>query len=1294
MVKDARSLGVGLCILTLLWTGGRAEAGDSDFFENKIRPVMADHCFGCHGAKKKKGGLRLDSRAALLRGGDTGPAVKPGHPEKSILMVALKAADPDRIAPMPYKKKQLDAKVIADFESWIRAGATWGTAASPAAGTASKDFRKILLERKSKLPLLQPLRDPPAPRVKDARWAANPIDAFILHRLEAAGLKPAAPTERRTLLRRITFDLIGLPPTPEEIDAFQKDRSPDAFKKVVDRLLKSPHFGEKWARHWLDLVRYGESRGHEFDYSIANPHHYRDYVIRAYNQDVPYPQFVREHIAGDLLPKPRLHPTEGYSESVLGTGWWYLGEWIHSPVDIRGDGMDRVTNSIEVLGKTFLGLTVSCARCHDHKFDPISQDDFYALAGFLKSSNYRQVRFDAIEHNRGVARRLADLKKSGVPPLLRALHQARLPALNRLAPTLMAAREAILGGIESTPVKGRETVFEDFESGTYKGWKVEGTAFGKAPQTLKTISKVQGKINAVGTFFVNSYNVRNGGKGDKLTGKMTSRPFKIAHDWITFWAGGGAHRGKTCVNLLVGGKVVATGTGRNNNQMVHLRWNVRKWRGKQARIEVVDKVTGGWGNVGVDHIVFTDKPGKAAPARHQLSAAASARIAPLAAKRRVNKEVLKAWVEHLINARRDPADPLHAFAVIAGEKNAGPHLAKLAGKPVPPAPDPLKGMDVIADFRSGDATPLIQDGFSFARVRRGDVRIGTDAENPVARVFESGAAVTDPGWGGLKLAGGTAKVQGKVGYLQSGRTLRTSTFTLVHDNVYYLVRGTGRAFAEVDGHRLIQGPLHGSTTTGWKDSKFAWRGHNLRLYRSKDPAHPTHHVHAELTAESPEFEVIAVVQGPRPPALPGAGPNRAVQEAVRTSRSADDLAKRLQTLLRNVSSKSAAGTLGDSPEEAGLAAWIGRHESLFSPANDPGRRKATGLARAYIDARATLHREIKKDSRTAVAIMDGAGADEHLLVRGNHKNPARAVPRRFLEAIAGTEPISHQTGSGRLELARQMTDPKMTPLLPRVMVNRVWHHLFGRGLVPSVDDFGNMGLGASHPDLLDHLASRFTAEGGSIKKLIRSIVLTKTYGMSSAGSSPKAAEVDPTNKLLHRARVRRLQAEAIRDSMLAVSRRLDRTLYGKPVPVALDAFQGGRGRPGSGPLDGKGRRSVYLSVRRNFLHAMLLAFDFPQPFSTMGRRSVSNVPAQALILRNHPFVHNQAEVWAKRLEAEKTSPRKRVAGMFVTAFGRPATPNEISAALKFLEDMAGLKASGWKELAHALFQAKEFIYLN
>ncbi len=332
----------------------------------------------------------------------------------------------------------------------------------------------------------------------------------------------------------------------------------------------------------------------------------------------------------------------------------------------------------------------------------------------------------------------------------------------------------------------------------------------------------------------------------------------------------------------------------------------------------------------------------------------------------------------------------------------------------------------------------------------------------------------------------------------------------------------------------------------------------------------------------------------------------------------------------------------------------------------------------------------------ALALADGTGEDERVHVRGNSKTLGEVVPRRFLEAVAGPDQPAPGRGSGRLELARRMVDPT-NPLTARVMVNRIWKHHFGEGIVRTTDDFGAMGEPPSHPDLLDWLASRFIAEGWSIKAMHRLMVTSSTYRMRSLPVAG-AERVDPTNRLLHRMNVRRLEAEAIRDALLAVSGRLDRTMYGPGVPVHLTVFMDGRGRPEtSGPLDGDGRRSLYLNVRRNFLNPMLLAFDYPAPSATMGRRNVSNVPAQALTLLNDPFVVGQARLWAERSLAEPASPRDRIARLYLSAFGRPPTGREAVAGISFLAAQADRRLDdprAWADLCHVLINVKEFIYID
>jgi hypothetical protein len=353
------------------------------------------------------------------------------------------------------------------------------------------------------------------------------------------------------------------------------------------------------------------------------------------------------------------------------------------------------------------------------------------------------------------------------------------------------------------------------------------------------------------------------------------------------------------------------------------------------------------------------------------------------------------------------------------------------------------------------------------------------------------------------------------------------------------------------------------------------------------------------------------------------------------------------------------------------------------------------VASPFLAEQSRLLARIHTQSRLALAIQDGTGVDECVFLRGSPKALGERVPRRFLEALAGPDPLSAGPGSGRLQLARQMTDPALDPFIGRVFVNRIWHHLFGRGIVASVDNFGVLGEPPTHPELLDHLADRFVRERWSVKRLVRSLVLSSTYRQASR-SDPEADRADPEDLLLHRARLRRLEGEAIRDALLAVSGRLNRTMGGPAIPVYLTAFQEGRGKPASGPLDGDGRRSLYLAVRRNFLSSLLLAFDTPIPFSTVGRRTVSNVPAQALILMNDPFVHQQAEVWARRVLREGGPARERIVRMYRTAFGRPPSSAELRNCLDFVDEQSHTSGdvAAWTDLAHVLFNAKEFVFLE
>ena len=1052
-----------VCLSLALATAAPAEDG-IEFFERQVRPILVARCHECHKSTlpEPKGKLTLDSLAGVLKGGETGPAIVPGKPKESLLVDAINHGD---LYQMPPKTK-LPPEEIAVLTKWVELGAPWPKDAA-STGPAETASTFDLAQRKAEHWCWQPIANPAVPQIRNPQSAIpNPIDAFVLAKLQAKGLSLSPPADPRTLLRRVYFDLIGLPPTPQEVEDFIQGK--ESYEAVVKKLLASPHFGERWGRHWLDLVRYAESRGHEFDPNIPNAFEYRDYVIRALNEDVPYDQFVIEHVAGDLLERPRLHPKEGWNESIIGTGFWFLGEWIHSPVDIRKDECDRVDNQIDVFSKTFLGVTVSCARCHDHKFDAISQADYYALAGYLQSSSYRLTRFETWASDRKTEADLAALDAKYRAEIAAAAAKPIEPKIDELAKRLSADAEK-LGqnelGVMHSDLNGCETI-ADYSNLPAGDWRGEGPAFGSGP-------------------------------------------------------------------VLPGTLVVGAEGG-----------------------------------------------------------------------------------------------------------------------------------------------PLIE-------------------------VAAYGAARLNPFFANLGVAAPGEGDQGRLaGWLRAGQTLKTPKWTLQSGHVHYLIEGAGHVYAAVDSHAMINGPLHNELTKhtgGNSDLPTRWITHDLSRYAG-------HRVHLEFSPkEGEDFRILQVVEGPQRPKAPENRANALVSKGL-TIEQARELIRK--TLILLADDKIAAGP--QPQDRAALANW------LIAAADVAARppKLLADLVAEYAAQREKLQNNLQADSRVCLAMWEGTPTDEHLLIRGNHRTVGPVVPRRFLEASGGREPPEAQQASGntRLDLARHLVDPA-NPLTSRVMVNRVWHHLFGRGIVPSVDNFGVLGQPPTHPELLDHLAHRFMQDGWSLKRLIRSIVLSETYKQASGGREPPEADgaftADPQNLLFHRQNLRRLEGEAIRDAILTVSGRLDRTQFGPSVPVHLTPFMQGRGRPGtSGPLDSNGRRSIYIAVRRNFLPPMMLAFDTPIPASTVGRRNTSNVPAQALILMNDPFVAEQAGVWAKTLLADRSlaTPEARIRRMYLEALSREPTAAETAAAKAFLDaqtreyglsaDAARSDTRAWADLGHVLYNVKEFAFIN
>jgi len=510
--------------------------------------------------------------------------------------------------------------------------------------------------------------------------------------------------------------------------------------------------------------------------------------------------------------------------------------------------------------------------------------------------------------------------------------------------------------------------------------------------------------------------------------------------------------------------------------------------------------------------------------------------------------------------------------------------------------------------------------------------------------------------------------------------LRTRTFGVNGDTLWYRYKGRADVFLAVDSHRQVSGPLHGvvrkkldSKGGGWK-----WFGHKLSDYIG-------HRVHVEFTPRGAFALERVQFGGGEPPVV------RSVNSRLAKLLTSDaDLANGLAMLLTSAANDCADGRA--DRETAELLNWVIRHDDLLEKSADLGQAFA-----AYRKTKSDIERTIPL-AVWALSLLDGNGEDETVLVRGNHLTPKlERVPRMLLKAL-GNSGLTN-LGSGRMALAKRMIDPG-NPFVSRVAVNRIWHHLFGRGIVETVDNFGVAGQAPTHPELLDYLASQIMNRGWSVKDLIRQVVFSQTYRQSS---KPNLAgtKMDPNNHLLHRMSIRRLQAEVIRDQLLVISGRIDRQQFGRGPKVHITPFmRSNRSPSGSGPMDGAGRRSIYVEVRRNHLESMLMAFDKPTPFTTMGRRTVSNSPAQPLIMLNNEFVHQQAALWADTLlKTANANAGELVSLAYRQAFGREPEPWESGVAVEFLEQQQKLVDSDslkqpLADLCHTLFNVKEFIFVN
>ena len=1303
-------------LLLALVPSACAAAVDTTFFEARIRPVLAAECVECHGAEKQKGGLRLDWRGGWQAGGDSGSALSPGDPDGSLILQSMRHAQAD--LKMPKDGAKLDAAVLRDFADWIRAGAPDPRDQPPALPAAEQTWEAKFGLRKQWWCFL-PVTDPAPPAEPDPRWSRTAVDRFLRAAQRAQGLEPAAPADPSAWLRRVTFALTGLPPTLEEQQAFLDDASPGARERVVDRLLASTLFGERWARHWMDLTRYADSHGSEGDPEIPFAWRYRDYLVRAFNADVPLDQLIREHLAGDLLPQPRINAEEGLVESRLGVAHLRLHEHGFQPVDTLDEQVRVVENQIDTVFKSFQALTVSCARCHDHKFDPLSQRDYTALTGILMSSRPAQLAADAptlLQRNRDA---LADLKRrlraslastwreqadrlsaslAGDPAgeARRARHRATAAALSAERTALMAAARARAGAPVSTaPAPVARWDFEGdardrvgaLHAELQGGARLEDgrlildgkNAFAQSAAldrplrertleawvSLDTLDQGGGGVITVETGNGNEFDAIvyaerqtrrwAGGseffrRGRDLTAAEdeTTPAGELVHVALTFKADGEIalyRNGKpygtphTPASGAAGVHTYRPGDGRLLFGRRHTGGGKAYLKGAVEEARLYDHALSP-SDIAASHAAGPDTPGGGDWAK-ALSEGERARLAHLD----VQLAAVKALIQSDLSDGSDPSDaaksPTHPLHPLAHLHDWAAWMERLARSSPAPAGKPLLTPEGSASwFREGTGLALPAVPGDFTPEREGD---------------EAVTALVPPG---VFTASLTRRHHG---------VFSSPRFLIDQDRLRFRAAGGGGATVKliVDNYPLPQNGTFPKAVLdraepGWItfDTEFrkGYHGH-LEFATALD----TPRVEGKPDPEGRSwFWVGEAWTGDRAATAPE--PALRWDELLGAEAPADlpALVARLRAGLRAAVDAWEAGTAS-----AAQVAWL----------NVALRGRLLSGSTAESPALLAEYRRLENEvpvPRRAPGVLEGTAFDAPFLPRGDHKHPGEPVPRGFLSVLGGGAYATAQ--SGRLELARDLTRPD-NPLTARVMANRVWHHLFGVGLVPTVDNFGRLGEKPSHPELLDHLSTRLARDGWSLKRLLRELVLTEAYALDSR-PSPAAAAQDPGNIALTHFRVRRLEAEAIRDSLLALSGRLDPRMGG----------------PGDPPNSGT-RRTLYQTIRRNGLPDLPVAFDFAMPTSTRGARETTNVPAQSLALLNDPTVRGWAADWADR--STGGTPEERFTRMIRAAFARAPAPGEWDRARAHLSAVASPDdPAAWRDLAHTLFNAKEFIYLR
>ena len=1257
LVTLTRSFGL-VCLLSLLTMVVKADESLDAIFENHVRPTLIDSCFSCHGGGKISGGLRVDSLAALLEGGDSGAALVPESPSTSLLIKAIRRHEEVSAMP-PDEEKSLSPEQIAAIETWIRLGAQW-----------PENVKKF--ESKTHW-AFEPIETATPPQSDDP--AASSIDAFIRAKQRSSGVPHAARTDKVTLIRRATFDLTGLPPTPGEVAAFEQDDSLNAFRTVVDRLLQSPEYGKRWGRHWLDVVRYADTAGETADYPVPLAWRYRNYVIDAFNSDKPYDQFLQEQIAGDVIASHS--SSDRYAEQVTATG--YLAISRRFGFDSENYHHLTIQDTIDNLGLTVLGLSLGCARCHDHKFDAISTSDYYGLYGIFDSSRYAFPGSEQKQKVRSLAPLLPpteaiskwSLFDQRVGELATSLEKRQQPVSAALLRSLndidgdFEMQAAAAGGSNGVLVPpwlyvGKIAITNSAQSpykNLYASGKV-GASIGEDSGDYRIYQALyphQVKDDSPDAYFNLDFRIHensgnagshrfsvddsNGTPAFVLLLQSDSASIQVGQDTHKIGPVTGNEWHTVQIHLDRSSRTVSGALSTNTAMQTFGRVAVNSdWSGSLGGVVIENTKGESSDSPGIDFDNLAIRSQAIATPTIELSIAASQPSF-------VDETQLTQQLNELIGIsgdfefQTDGAAPDKPW-------NAGPNSVVNVSS--------LAQSTFANLFQPGTLGVRMPnraqyDGFGLSLPK---IWSAPATEQLFANFDFKIADVSTGGDGSWRFyighgPGNSAAVElcfnGKQLFRRSGdaRDAVCSLTVGVWNQVNLALDLTSKTYTGTIVFGNSQESFHGDFATGWDGSvDYSF----IDSYGHLGGIRPA--------VDLDNYDIRDV-------------------EAVATSENVDFAERRQQAML--------------------LRQQI---ESLKTRNSADMQELSTLLAEGPFDL--------------AYGMSEGTPHDVPVQIRGEPSQLGEIVPRGFATAIGGATLPRNTSGSGRLELSQWLTSLE-NPLTARVMVNRIWQYHFGRGLVKTPNDFGVRGIPPTHPELLDFLAMHFIQNGWSIKTMHRLIMLSETYQQSSAATPIDDHSVQKSNHgesdtrdLYTQFERRRLSAEEIRDSILVVSGELDHEPgreHPFPSPISWGYSQHG---PFTAVYD-HNKRSVYLMTQRLKRHPYLALFDGADPNATTADRLGTTVPTQALFFMNDPFIYTKSDAWAKRLQASHLTPQECVESAYVNAFAREATADEMSAALDFLatydSELAttaehSVNVASLAALLRTLFASNEFVYLD